>query len=62
MKIPRFDLHRIDMKVRHEHVARGNDGVRLVAWIRPATMGELIAPARRQLELFVAVSKADQVA
>ncbi|MBD9455431.1 hypothetical protein IB244_28565 [Rhizobium sp. RHZ02] len=33
---------------------------RLVAWIRPATMGELVTPARRQLE-HVAIRLTGQV-
>jgi len=44
----------------HEDVARVNRRHRLVAWIRPATMGELVTPARRQLE-HVAIRLTGQV-
>lgn len=47
LKIPRLDLQRIDMKVGHEHVARGHYRPRLVPRIRTAAMGELIAPTGR---------------
>jgi hypothetical protein len=62
VKIPRLDLQRIDMKVRHEHVARRHYRLRLVPRIWPAAPGKLIAAAGWQFELFIAIRKADQVA
>jgi hypothetical protein len=62
LKIPAFDLQRIDMQIRHEHVTRNDYRLRPVAWILPATMGKLVAATGRQLELFVSIGKADKVA
>ncbi|MBA8830171.1 hypothetical protein M2311_001532 [Rhizobium leguminosarum] len=62
LKIPALHLQRVDMKVRHEHVARDYNRLRLIPWIWPSAMGKLIAAAGRQFELFIAVCKADQVA
>jgi hypothetical protein len=46
MKIPALHLQRIDMKVRHEHVARGYNRLRHIPWIRPSAIGKFIAASR----------------
>lgn len=62
MKIPTFHFQRIDMKVRHEHVARGYNWLRLVPWIRPSAYGKLITTAGRKLELLITIGKTHKVA
>ncbi len=57
LKIPALHLQRIDMKVRHKHVPWSCYLSRWIAWIRPVTMGKLIATAGGQLELFIAIGK-----
>ncbi|UPA27020.1 hypothetical protein K6301_24290 (plasmid) [Shinella oryzae] len=62
MKIPRLDLQRIDEKVSVEHVARTRHLLRLISWIRHATMSKLIAAAGWQLEFLIAIGKTNEVA
>ncbi|WP_205930964.1 hypothetical protein, partial [Rhizobium leguminosarum] len=42
VKIPALHLQCIDMKIRHEQVARGDNRLRVVPWIRPSGSGKLI--------------------
>jgi len=55
MKISCLHLQRVDMQIAHKHIPRLNDRLRRIARIRTTAMRKLIAPARRQPELGIAI-------
>lgn len=49
------------MVIGIKHIARLNDRLGFITWIRPATMRKLVSPADRHFEFGIAIGQGRQI-